>query len=164
MAVYVATNTTVLVGSAITGTAPGGSAVPAGTIATAVDISSWLESVTFEYEGDVLEYTNFASAGFRQKAIGLISGTVQLNFNQDFAASNVETTFGLGGTLGLVSGQVTPYYIDIKPTSAARSATNPSFFAAWLNTGFSSINAAVGDLAKTAATFPLTGRFIRLVA
>jgi hypothetical protein len=164
VAVYVATNTMVLVGTAITGTAPGTGSVPSGTITTSTDISGWLESVVFEYQGDEQEYTNFSSAGFRQKAIGLVSGTVQLNFNQDFAATNVDALFGLGGTLGLVPGQVTPYYIDIKPTNSARSATNPSFFAAFLNTGISSINGNVGDLAKVQASFPLTGRFIKLTS
>ena len=111
-----------------------------------------------------MEYTNFASAGFRQKAIGLVSGTVTLSFNQDFASSNVDALFGLGGTLGLVVGQVTPYYIDIKPTSSSRAATNPSFVAGFLNTGMASINGNVGDLAKVSATFPLTGRFIKLTS
>jgi hypothetical protein len=93
-----------------------------------------------------------------------VSGTVTLNFNQDFAASNVDAVFGLGGTMGLVAGQVTPYYIDIKPTSLSRSATNPSFVAGWLNTGIPSLNGNVGDLAKVSATFPLTGRFIKLTS
>ena len=164
MAVYVATSTMTLVGTAWTGTAPGTGATPSGTISASTDISSWLESVTFEYQGEELEYTNFASAGFRQKAIGLVSGSVTLNFNQDFASSNVDSLFGLGGTLGLVVGQVTPYYIDIKPTSSSRAATNPSFVAGFLNTGMASINGNVGDLAKVSATFPLTGRFIKLTS
>ena len=131
MAVYVATNTMVLVGTAWTGTAPGTGSTPSGTITSTTDISS---------------------------------GTVQLNFNQDFAAANVDALFGLGGTLGLVVGQVTPYYIDIKPTSSARGATNPSFVAGFLNTGINSINGNVGDLAKVQASFPLTGRFIKLTS
>ena len=164
MAVYVATSTLTLVGTGWTGTAPGTGATPSGTITSTTDISGWLESVTFEYQGDEQEYTNFASAGYRQKAIGLVSGTVTMNFNQDFAASNVDALFGLGGTLGLVVGQVTPYYIDIKPSSSGRAATNPSFVAGFLNTGMASINGNVGDLAKVSATFPLTGRFIKLTS
>jgi hypothetical protein len=161
------TSTTTLVGTGWTGTAPGTSATPSGTISTATDedISSWLESVEFEYSADELEYTNFGSGGFRQKAVGLVSGTVTLNFNQDFATGvNVDAYFGLGGTLGLVAGQVTPYYIDIKATSAVRGVNNPSYVAGFLNTGMASINGNVGDLAKVSATFPLTGRFSKLTS
>ena len=89
-------------------------------------------SVDLGLAADTLEYTNFASGGWKLNTVGLKSGTLQVNFNQDFAASQVDALFGLGGTFGFGTGTV--FYMDIKPTSAARGATNPSYLLALLNT------------------------------
>jgi hypothetical protein len=89
---------------------------------------------------------------------------VQLTFNQDFASTTVDYRFGIGGALGFAPGQVSPYFMDIKPTSAARSATNPSTVFAWLNNNYTVISNGVGELATVSLQFPMTGRAARLTA
>jgi hypothetical protein len=121
-------------------------------------------SVEVSFEADEQDYTNFASGGWRQKLTGLASGNIAFTFNQDFAAAQVDALFGIGGTFGFAPGQVTPYYLDVKPTSSARAATNPSYVAAWLNNGVQVIQGSVGDLATISVTFPFTGRFHRLTS
>lgn len=155
---------TVLVGAAWTGTAPGSAATPSGTITTPTDLSSMLIGVNLTMGSTELPITNFASGGWEQKITGLANGSIQLTFNQSFAASNVDALFGIGGTFGFAPGQTSPYFIDIKATSASRLATNPSYVAAWLNAGGEVINGSVGDIATVTYAFPFTGRFHRLTS
>jgi hypothetical protein len=125
MAVFALTSATIQVGTAWTGTAPGGVAAASGTITSAVNISALVSQVELSLEAEELDFTNFASAGWRQKIGGLQMGTVALTLNQDFDASVTDAIFGLGGTLGF--GSASSLFMDIRPTSAVRSATNPSY-------------------------------------
>jgi hypothetical protein len=121
-------------------------------------------AVTVSMSSADLTTTNMASGGWVQRISGLAEGSIQLTFNQDFAASQVDALLGIGGTFGFAPGQVTPFYIDVKPTSASRAATNPSYVAAWLNMGGDLIQGSAGDLAVVTYTFPFTGRFYRLTS
>ena len=161
MAVFALTSATVLCGVAWTGTAPGGVVAAAGTVTSSTDVSQFLTSVELSIDAEELDYTNFASAGWRQKISGLQAGMVQTNLNGDYAASATDALFGLGGTFGL---GVATLYMDIKPTSAARSATNPSYVLRFLNLGGKMIGGAVGELAARSLSFPTTGFVSRLTA
>ena len=125
MPVFALTSTLVQVGVAWTGAAPGGTVTPTGTITTPIDISAYLTSVELSFESDELDHTSFGSGGYRQKITGLATGTISLTINQDFDASRGDSVFGLGGTVGWAPGQSTPYFIDVRATSAARSAGTP---------------------------------------
>ena len=105
-----------------------------------------------------------AAGGWRQKITGLATGSLSLTINQDFAAAAGDALFGLGGTVGFNPGQSTPYYIDIRPTSAARGSTNPSYVAAWVSTSYQPVNGSVGELAVITLTMPMTGRPARLTS
>ena len=165
MAAFVLSSATVLVGTAWTGTAPGAAAAATGTINSSVDISALVTSVELSLQTDEVEFTNFASAGWRQKAAGLQMGTVGLTLNDDYAASLSDAIFGLGGTLGIMSANSTAtLYMDIKPTSAARSATNPSYVLRFLNLGGSIVGGSVGSLAIKTLSFPTTGVVTRLTS
>jgi hypothetical protein len=162
MAVFALTSATIQVGTAWTGTAPGGTAAASGTITSAVSISALVNQVELSLEAEELDYTNFASAGWRQKIGGLQMGTVALTLNQDFDASVTDAIFGLGGTLGF--GSTSALYMDIRPTSAARSATNPSYVLRFLNLGYTPISNGVGELATVSLSFPTTGVITRLTS
>jgi len=126
MAVFSMTSCFVGIGTSWTGTAPGdpGTQTVSGTLSS-TDLSTMITSIDISLAADELDYTNFGSGGWRQKISGLKAGTIQINFNQDFAASKVDALFGIGGSLMPFGGSGS-YYIEIKPTSSARSATNPS--------------------------------------
>ena len=164
MAAFALTSCYVAVGVAWTGTAPGGTSVPSGTIATPLDCSGFVTSVSMEFSSDELDTTGFTSGGYRSKITGLATGTATIEINQDYAASQGDAIFGLGGTCGWAPGQSTPYYLDIRATSAARSATNPSFVAAWVSTSYQPLAGGVGDLAKITLNLPLVGRIGRLTS
>jgi hypothetical protein len=164
VAVFALTSCYVAVGTAWTGTAPGGTSAPSGTITTPTDISAMVTSVEMSFDADELDHTSFASGGWRQKITGIATGMINLTINQDFAASKGDALFGLGGTVGFNPGQSTPYYIDIRPTSAARGATNPSYVAAWVSTTYQPVNGGVGELAVITLALPMTGRPARLTS
>ena len=164
MAVFALTSCYVGVGTLWTGDAPGGTAVPAGTISSVIDISEMVTSVEMSFDADELDTTGFAAGGWRQKITGIATGMINLTINQDFAATKGDALFGLGGTVGFNPGQSTPYYIDIRPTSAARGSTNPSYVAAWVSTTYQPVNGGVGELAAITLALPMTGRPARLVS
>jgi hypothetical protein len=165
VAVFAFTSAYVGLSTVWSGTAPGGTSTPAGVGTTNLtDISSMCTMVEMSFESDELDHTALASGGYRQKITGLATGNINLTINQDFAASAGDALFGIGGTFGWAPAQSTPYYIDIRPTSAARSATNPSFVAAWVSTTYQPITGSVGDLAVITLSLPLTGRVGRLTS
>jgi len=161
MAVFSLTSATVLAGTAWTGTAPGAAVAASGTITSSVDISGFITSFDLSIEAEELETTNFAAAGWRQKISGLQMGTVQLTFNDDYAATTTDPYFGLGGTFGI---GVAPIYFDVKPTSSARGSTNPSYVMRVLNLGGTIMTGSVGDVATKTYSFPTTGVITRLTS
>lgn len=163
MAVFALTAANILVGATNwTGTAPGGVTTPSGTITTSTNISALVTQVELSLEADEIDYTNFASAGWRQKVSGLQMGTVSLTLNQDFDASVTDALFGLGGTVGF--GSTAPLFMEIRPQTAARSATNPAYVLRFLNTSYTPLSGSVGDLASISLTFPTTGVVGRLTS
>lgn len=162
MAVFALTGATIQVGTAWTGTAPGGTAAASGTITTPVNISALVTQVELSLEAEELDFTNFASAGWRQKLGGLQMGTVALTLNQDFDAAVTDAIFGLGGTLGF--GSTSSLFMDIRSTSASRSATNPSYVLRFLNLGYAPFSNGVGELATVSLSFPTTGVVARLTS
>lgn len=161
MSVFALTSCTVLAGTGWTGTAPGAAVAASGTITSSTDISAFITSVEISLNWDEIEYTNFASGGWREVTSGLAAGNVAVTFNDSYAASNVDALFGLGGTFGPT---VQPIYFDIKPTSAARGSTNPSYVALVRNFGGTMLGGTVGSLATKQMTFRLSGRPSRLTS
>lgn len=110
-----------------------------------VDLSSYVTSVTLDYQVDQVEVTAMGSNGHTYTG-GLQNNQAQLNLNQDFAATKV------AATLDALIGTTTT--VVIKPTSGAVSATNPSY--TMTNTFLAStqpVAGAVGDLAAMSVTF-----------
>ena len=120
------------------------------------DISSSLSGASLEITVEEVDKTSLGSAGWREVAAGLKSGSVTLNFQQDFGASGVDSTlYPLIGTEGTVV---------IRPTSGTISATNPAYTASVLISQYTPIAGAVGDLATFDVTFPTVGAVSRATA
>ncbi len=110
-----------------------------------VDLSNKVRSVVLTYEVEAVDAT--VMGGNRASIGGIQNNQVEITFGQDFAATNVEATvYPLVGTTTT---------IVVKPTSAAVSATNPSYTltGAYL-ANHTPINAGeVGALGETSLTF-----------
>lgn len=118
------------------------------------DFSSSIAAVTLEISADEQETTSFGAAGgYRTRIGGLKDATISLDFHQDFGASSVDATlFPLLGTL-------VPFVIT--PTSAAVSATNPSYSGSALCVQYSPFSNSVGDLATLSVSWPVSGEVTR---
>jgi len=116
------------------------------------NLSTSLNSVELALESDSLETTAFGTT-FRESIGGLKSGSLTLQFMQDFAASSVDATlFPLYNTLATVV---------IVPTSSTVSATNPSYTAVCLVNSYSPFASSVGDIATFSITLPTSGTVTR---
>lgn len=162
MAVFVLTGKKVQIAAAWDGggTAPGapGTQTISGTLDTGIDISAYVDTgAEVGWSADMVEHTNMAGGGFRSYIAGLKSGDdIQIPLQADFASSamwaDLVTAFG-----SLVVGG--DAYIDIMPTSASRSGTNPSFVAYVIAQGVQPIQGGVGDLARHGLTLKVSGAF-----
>jgi hypothetical protein len=166
VAAFVVTSKSIQLATAWTGggTEPGGIVAPAsiaGTLTSAKNLSPFVHSGAEPGSSVAMQpSTTFASQGFEQKIPGLKSGDdLVLQCYGDYAATLLDVIIktDLGGLGAFVYG-------DIKPTSAARGATNPSFvFGAYIS-GDKKLTGAVGDVAGREITLSITGTFTELIA
>ena len=113
-----------------------------------VDLSSYVTSITLSQSADNLEDTAMGDTS-RSYIGGLKSGSVDIEFNADFAASKTEATiFPLVGTSTAVV---------VKPVDASVSATNPSFTFNAIVTEWDTLNGSVGEIATHSISWPITG-------
>lgn len=144
------------------GTAPGGAVAPTGgSLSTPSEIGSYITQVNQAVAVATVDATTFGSGGYSAFVAGLKSGSLTLNLLNDYAAAAIDTLIGLNGTKIAVGNSG---FIEIRPTTAARSATNPAFVAAIVNVGFQTFNATVGGLTTVTWTPQITGGFAELVA
>ena len=113
-----------------------------------VDLSDHITSITFSEEADQLETTAMGDNN-RTMIGGLKSGTIDLEFNQDLAASDVQAT--IRALLGTVTAVI------VKNDAGATAATNPQWTFNALVTEWPSINGTVGELATASVSWPITG-------
>ncbi len=121
------------------------------------NLSNVLQSVSLDLSSDELETTAFGG-GWRTRVAGLKSGSVTLNFFQDFAAGAVDATL-----YPLYSGGSYATVV-ITPTSTAVSATNPAYTAVCLVSQYQPFASSVGDIATMSVTWMTNGTVSRATA
>lgn len=114
-----------------------------------VDFTDHVDSVEIELEGDEQDCTNFASSGWTEVTGGIKSWSVTINFQQDYAASEVDAT--------LFAAFNTVVAISVVPTSAAVSATNPNYNGNVLVNDYKPVAAQVGELGELSVSWPGDG-------
>ena len=114
-----------------------------------------LNSVELSLSADDLETTAFGGE-WRTRIAGLKSGSVTLNFMQDFGATSVDATL-----YPLLGSNAT---VVIVPTSGSVTSTNPSYTAVCLVTAYSPFASSVGDIATLSVTWPTSGTVSRATA
>ena len=120
----------------------------ASVTVNSVDLSSYVTSVTLSQSADSLETTAMGDTA-RTFIGGLTNGTVDIDFNADFAASKTEATiFPLVGTTTAVV---------VKPVDASVSATNPSYTFNVVVTEWDTLNGSIGELATHSVSWQIAG-------
>lgn len=117
-----------------------------------VDLSAYGVKAMLTADAASLDTTNFGSGGWHAEIAGLKNATLDLEFNDDFAASQVDAT------LWAAFGTVIPF--ELRPTNSGRSPTNPGFTG---NVNVTKYNwgGQVGTLAKKTIQIPVTGAVAR---
>jgi len=111
-----------------------------------VVLSDHANSVTVNDERDPVEITAFGAVN-KAYIKGLGDATIEVTMFQDFAAGKVHAT------LQPLVGSTTPFTIEIRPTSLARSATNPAAVMTALLMNYNMLDGDVGDASEITATF-----------
>lgn len=121
-------------------------------VINSVDLSDHVKQVAIQYEAEEQDKTAMGDSG-RRRLGGLKNFSVELSFNQDFAAASVDAT------LFPIVGSVVS--IVVKPTSSAVSATNPSYSGNVLVQSYSPLDGSVGDLSEARVSLPGDGVLAR---
>lgn len=111
-----------------------------------VVLSDHVDSVEIQMEHEDLDITAMGATS-RAHVAGLRDDRITINFFQDHAASEVDAT--LNGLLGLNAG----FPIEIRPSSAAVSATNPKYTGTFIMLSYTPISGTVGEVSQTEVEF-----------
>lgn len=129
MAKYVVTATVVKIGSS--------------------NVSDSCASATLELTAADVDVTDFGGSGWTEVIGGLKSGTVTLDFHNDYGVGGINAVLNpLLGTIATVT---------LVPNGTVISATNPIWTAPVLVNSVSPVAGAVGDLATFSVSFPTSG-------
>lgn len=113
------------------------------------DISDSVAAATLELTAADVDVTDFGSGGWTKVVGGLKSGTVSLDFHNDYGVGGVNTLLNpLVGSLATVT---------LNPDGTAPSSTNPTITALVLVNSVSPVAGAVGDLATFSVSYPTSG-------
>jgi hypothetical protein len=116
-----------------------------------VNLSDHVRSVTTNDERSSVDVTAMGATN-TQVSKGLGDASIDIDFYQDFAAASVHAT------LQPLVGSTTPVAVEVRATSAARSATNPAILlsqAFLMN--YTGLDGGVGDASTIKATFRNAG-------
>lgn len=117
-----------------------------------VDLSDHVRSVTLNVEAEELDDTAMSDT-FRSRLGGLKTWSLQVEWNQDFAAPEIDATIWplLGTTTAVV----------MRPDAGVKSATNPEYTGNVLVASYPPLGNAVGELATVSTTWPGAGTLTR---
>jgi hypothetical protein len=116
------------------------------------DISDHVQSVTINYAAEVQDCTAMGDSS-RNRLGGLKDWSAEIELQQDFAASNVDSIM-----FPLVGTSVT---VAIRPTSASVSATNPNYNGNAILESYPPLGNGVGDLSTSSISLQGNGDLSR---
>jgi hypothetical protein len=123
------------------------------TINGSTALTPYLTQVELKTSANDITTTAFGSSWVTRVA-GLKEGTLTLQFNQDYAASNAPDTV-LWPLLGSTAT------VLIVPTSSAVSSANPKYTVPVIVTDYTPVSGNIGDLATFSITLPTNGTVTR---
>ena len=123
-----------------------------------VDVSASVTRAELTISSTEVDVTDFASGGYTEVVGGLKSGSISIDFQQDFGTGGIGETLteDLVGTIATV--------VIIAGNGSVASATTPSYTASCLISSVTPVSGAVGDLSTYSVTWPTTGAIVKAVA
>lgn len=135
----------------------------AGTISGGSDLTPYCTAADTGMSTNMVDVTNFGSGGYTTVIPGLTTGDdIVLEANSDYAASQIYAIILALGGLSRAGSAIR--YVDVKQTSAARSATNPSLVAGVFLSSWKPGSGSVGSKAAMQLTLTVSGQFTDLAA
>lgn len=119
----------------------------ASVVVNGVDFTDHISDIEIALSKKGVDTTNFSGGGFEQVQ-GLRQDTFTLNFQQDFAAAEVDAT------LYPLYANGTEFVIVVKPSPSAVSATNPSYTGTCILLDYTPLSGKPGILAEMKIKFP----------
>lgn len=129
-------------------------------VLASTDISQYVTSVTLSSTLDVVETTSMGSTS-RTRVAGLRDNQITLEFNQDFASGALENLIYPSDASTKIGTAVA---MEVRPTSAAASTTNPKYTFNALITEWQSVSGSIGELATVSVTWPISGAVTKATA
>lgn len=125
----------------------------------AVDLTDHVKQVEVTQGVDMQDATAMG-ADTKINKPGLKTGGFKITFYQDFAAGKVDATIAAL----LATNPPTTFTLEIRPTSAARSATNPAYVATVAVGSYNPVAGSVGDMQLAEVECSLVSSISRLTA
>jgi hypothetical protein len=119
----------------------------------AVELSDHVKAATVTAEGDQLDSTTMGDT-WREATMGLKSGTLTVEFLDDFASGSVDATVWAAFNTG------TAVAIAVRPVNTTIAATNPEYQFNILPNAWN-IGGSLGEMAGKSLSFPLSGAITR---
>lgn len=122
-------------------------------VLASTDISQYVTSVSLSSTLDVVETTGMSNTS-RTRVAGLRDNQITIEFNQDFGSSALEQLIYPSDASTKIGTAVA---MEVRPTSAAPSTTNPRYTFSALISEWQSVSGSVGELATVSVTWPISG-------
>lgn len=120
------------------------------------NVSDHIQKIDPGFTFEDLDATTFGQTAHVRRN-GLQDGSVAITFLNDFTAAQLDSImWALAGGL--------PVPFEIRPTSSARSATNPAMIGNLLINAWKPISGDVGKLVTVDVTYPTSGLTTRVIA
>lgn len=120
------------------------------------DLSAYANKAELSAEVEEKDVTTYASLGWKEVLGGLKSGTLALEFKQDFAATKLDSV------MWPLFGTVVPF--EVRPDQAAVGTSNPKWTGSVLIKAWNPISGSVGDEASVSVSYPTSGAITRATA
>jgi len=115
-----------------------------------VDLSKRCTQVAIDMPDEEVDLTTFQATN-KQTGKGLGDASIAATFIQDYAASQVDET------LWPLKNSEEPFFVEVKPFSGAKSATNPLYKQESLMFGYTPVSGTPGQASTIQVTFKNVG-------
>lgn len=126
-----------------------------GTTVAPTNLTDHVRGVTINYAAEMLDKTAMQDDS-RSRLAGLKDWSMTVEFNQDYAAGEVDATL-----FDMVGAASTTVRVMVKPTTAAVGAANPRFHGYSLLESYGPVAGTIGGLLTATATFQGDGNLTR---
>jgi hypothetical protein len=120
------------------------------------DLSAYNKKCELTVEVEEKDVTTYGSLGWKVVLGGLKSGTLGMEFAQDFAATKLDAI------MWPLLGTVVPF--EVRADQAAAGTSNPKYTGNALIKGWNPLTGSVGDDASVSVSYPTSGAVVRATA